>query len=283
MKKRFFGIYVEIGNLCNLKCSFCSPTKRAPRRMSAEEFASLLPKIAPFTDNVYLHVLGEPMCHPELDVMLKELSRFDMKASITTNGTLLKSRGDIILNNAASVHRVSISLHSLEANCGADISAAEYISSSLEFAKRASELGIYTVFRLWNLDGDKNTMNSDIISEIYEAFPPPHEKRYTGLRLAKNVFLEYASVFTWPKDSAAEPVLEGTCHGLSAHVAILVDGSVVPCCLDSDGDMVLGNIFEQELTDILSGERAMAMKRGFECRKYVEPLCQRCTYARRFK
>ena len=37
--------YVEITNRCNLACSFCPKTKRAPRTMSAQEFGLVLSRL----------------------------------------------------------------------------------------------------------------------------------------------------------------------------------------------------------------------------------------------
>ena len=286
MKARFSGIYVEIGNICNLRCSFCSGTKREGRVMSAAEFAEVAEKIKGYTDKVYLHVLGEPLCHPELAAILDSCRQSGIKASVTTNGTLLSSRGYTLLERADAVHRVSISLHSFEANSGYSRSLSEYVGAAMDFADAAAERGIYSVFRLWNMDSDagegKNEFNSHIIALLRERYHGEWAKRYTGYRIARNIFLEFAGLFDWPRDSTAAPVTDGYCHALSSQIAILADGSVVPCCLDCDGDMTLGNIFVSSLADVLSTERAERMKRGFEQRKFTESLCQRCTYARRF-
>lgn len=286
MKKSFSGIYVEISNLCNLHCSFCSGTDRPSRRMSAREFAMIAERIKGYTDKVYLHVLGEPLCHPELDLILAACRENSLKASVTTNGTLLAERGAVLLDNADAVHRVSISLHSFEANSGYSRSLCEYVAEAMDFADLAAERGIYSVFRLWNMDSDAglgaNGFNSNIISLLRERYHGEWAKRYTGYRLARNIFIEFAGLFDWPRNSTAEPIEEGYCHALSSQIAILADGSVVPCCLDCDGDITLGNIFDSSLADVLSTERAERMKRGFEQRRFTESLCQRCTYARRF-
>ena len=85
----FDRVYVEIGNICNMKCSFCAGTKRAPRQMSVEEFEDVCKKLVGHTENLYLHVMGEPLLHPELDLLLKIAKKYGYKVSITTNGSLL--------------------------------------------------------------------------------------------------------------------------------------------------------------------------------------------------
>ena len=63
---RFSKVYVEISNLCNLSCAFCPGTKRKKKAMTEDEFAALLPKLRPYTDFLYFHLMGEPLCHPKL-------------------------------------------------------------------------------------------------------------------------------------------------------------------------------------------------------------------------
>lgn len=280
-------IYVEIGNACNLHCAFCPPIKRPKKQMTPSDFAHVCEKIKNHTRYVYLHVMGEPLLHPSLDELLTIAEDNSLRVCITTNGTLLKRTRDVLLAHAKALHKLSISLHCIEGNEGTDLSMNEYLCECFDFAKCAAELGIFTVFRLWNLDeGGRegaNAQNEYIESALHSAFSEEWTSRRTGFRLEKNTFLEYAGIFTWPVESDAEPIEHGRCHGMLDQLAILVDGSVVPCCLDSEGEITLGNIFSQTLDEILASERAVAMAEGLKCGKLTEPLCQKCTYARRFK
>ena len=277
-------LYVEIGNICNLSCSFCPKTKRKPRQMTADEFEEILVKSKGLVRYIYLHVMGEPLLHPELDKMLSLAEKYSMPVCITTNGTLLKSRGEILLSHADIVHKVSVSLHAPEGNSMYDLD--DYLSSAVSFARAASEAGIFTVLRLWNEDGadadGRNLSNPEIEKFLYSSFEGPYTKRPRGLRLAKYIFLEYGDTFVWPIESEAEERESLYCHALSDQVAILADGTAVPCCLDSEGVMALGNIFESSLADILCGERAVKIKKGFDGGCAEEPLCKKCSYARRF-
>lgn len=280
----FDRIYVEIGNICNMSCSFCAGTKRAPKRMSAREFEEVCKKLFGFGENLYFHVMGEPLLHPELDKFLKIAKAYGYKVSITTNGTLLKKAEPILFENADAIHRVSVSLHAPEGN---GIYALDtYLDSAFSFAKEFSAIDKNVVFRLWNLDtsdreGD-NSLNAKILERLKETYTGEWIKRYSGYRIAYRTFLEFDGIFTWPSESCAEPKEEGRCHALTRQIAILADGTVVPCCLDSDGSMPLGNIFVSDMSDILEGELAKQMKKGFEAHKMVHPVCQKCTYARRF-
>ena len=281
----FDRVYVEIGNICNMKCSFCSGTKRAPMQMTPDELKVVCEKLRGHTENIYFHVMGEPLLHPELDALLKVAKEYGYKVSITTNGTLLKKRGDVLLENADALHRVSISLHAPEGN-GMDTTLFEYLDSAIAFAKSFSVLDKNVIFRLWNLDSldraGENTLNSEILDRLKKAYTGEWIKRYSGYRLAYRTFLELDEIFTWPSESVAEPTDTGRCHALKRQIAILADGTVVPCCLDADANINLGNLFREDLDAILSSPRARAIYDGFSCRRAVEPLCRKCGYAKRF-
>ena len=282
----FQRIYVEIGNICNLHCSFCPSTSREQRRMNADEFRTVCERLLGHTEYLYLHVMGEPLYHPELCTFLDIAKEYGYKICITTNGTLLPVKQDALLSRAEAIHRISISLHCIEGN-GAENTMENYLNNCISFAKKAAEAGIYTVFRLWNLDSAEgsgaNKENALIEETIKREFQGEWQKRWSGFRVAKNIFLEYAGLFTWPGESTAQAQDEGYCHGLCDQIAILADGTVVPCCLDSEGVIKLGNVFDEELSAILSGERAKNIREGFENGKMTEDLCKKCTYARRFK
>ena len=277
-------VYVEIGNICNLKCSFCPGTKRAARRMSALEFESVCRKISGKCENVFLHVMGEPLYHPEIEEILSIAEKYSLKISLTTNGTLLSSRRELLLRYRDILHRVSISLHAPEGN-GKSIGKG-YLSSAISFAKEMAPLGVNVIFRLWNLDTDEragqNSENAFIEDELHREYPEEWQKRYSGYRIAYRTFLEYDGIFVWPSESCAVGTDRARCHALKQQVAILADGTVVPCCLDSDGNIPLGNIFVSDLDEILSSEPAVAIARGFAAGKAVHPLCKKCTYRERF-
>ena len=270
-------VYIEITNICNMSCSFCHGHKRKPRRMTAEEFSLVLDRISGQTEYIYYHLMGEPLTHPNLPDFIKTANGRGFKSIITTNGTLLKSRGDELLS--AGVHKVNISLHSFEN--GSESDHAEYVFALAEFAKKASSKGVITVFRLWNkgVDGGRNKAAIELLKSHIQG---EWSENTRGIRIKDKLFLEWGERFEWP-DSEAE--IKGErffCYGLKDQFGILADGTVVPCCLDSDGVIDLGNIFYEESEAILNSERALNMVNGFKCGKASEELCKRCGYAQRF-
>ncbi len=271
--------YLEISNICNLHCSFCPGTRREKRMLSAAEFRLLAGKLRGYTEYLYFHLMGEPLLHPLLAEFLAIAEELGFRVMITTNGTLLSQAGETLLSSGA-VHKVNLSLQSFEANAPGDLRA--YLDGCIDFAIKAAEGGILCEFRLWN-QGGLEERNREILALLGERFPAPWQPSRSGQRLAERIWLDPGERFDWP-DLEKESLRErGFCYGLRDQIGVLCDGTVVPCCLDHEGDVPLGNLFHQELDEILASPRARAIYEGFSRRQVVEPLCRRCGYAGRFQ
>ena len=279
MKKRFQKIYLEISNICNLQCAFCPGTSRNPGVMTEDEFLSLLPKLRPWSDYLYFHLMGEPLCHPLLERFLMHAGEAGFKVILTTNGTLLKKQQEVLLS-APGLHKVNISLHAFEAN-DLSIPFSEYLSRCFSFGQAALGKKL-VVYRLWN-QGGAEELNSQILTALETAFPKPWAEERRGVRLADRIYLEYGDKFDWPDLTAPDGGNAVFCYGLRDQIGVLCDGTVVPCCLDHNGDLSLGNLHRQSLRDILSSPRATAIYEGFQHRTATEELCRKCGYARRFR
>ena len=277
--KRFNKIYLEISNVCNLKCAFCPGTKRKSHIMTEEEFSSLLPKIRPYSDYLYFHLMGEPLLHPHLERFLELAGDAGFKVILTTNGTLVAKQQEMLLRSPA-LHKINISLHAFEAN---DLSVpfSQYLNDCFMFGQAAEGKKI-VVYRLWN-NGGQDEMNAAILDAMKAHFPAPWDEARKGTRIGQKVFLEYGDKFDWPDLSAEDGGERVFCYGLRDQLGVLCDGTVVPCCLDHDGDIALGNLHKDELAHILETDRAKAIYEGFSGKKAVEELCRRCGYARRFQ
>ncbi len=278
--------YVEITNICNRQCSFCPGTQRPPRRMTLSEFDTVTNRLRGVTEYLYYHVMGEPLTHPLLPDFIRLAGEKGFKSAITTNGTLLPARGQEICD--AGVYKVNLSVHSFED--GDDAAAhGRYLDGLLDFAAMATARGVLVILRLWNLDERGQPLGGDnarVLDELHARFPDtpatPWKHSTRGIRLRDKLHLEYGDRFLWPDMGAADGGERVFCYGLKDHFAILADGRVVPCCLDREGAITLGNIFDSPAEDILASSRAAAMREGFTCRRATEELCRRCGYARRF-
>lgn len=297
-QKPYKRIYVEITNVCNLNCSFCPPISRAPSFMSVEGFQYIVQHIAPYTDYIYLHIKGEPLLHPQLESILNICNSFQIYVNITTNGTLLYKTRDILCNSPA-LRQINISLHSFEQNqteAGHKVTdkLEDYLCEIINFARFLSEhTRTITALRLWNLD--KSKMDKDLVQEntyimnrLSDEFPDSeltsieYSTITRGIKLADKIYLNFDYEFVWPNLDAPYVGDKGSCYGLRTQLGILVDGSVVPCCLDGDGSIVLGNIFQDSLSDILDSPRACQITQGFNNGIITETFCQHCGYRNRF-
>lgn len=273
-------IYLEITNVCNLDCTFCHKTARAKKLMSAQEFDLLIDKLAGKAKYLYFHLMGEPTLHPLLPHFIKTARDKGFLPMITTNGSLLREKGEALLS--ALPYKISISLHAPEAN--AAFAADGYLESCVSFAKEAAARGCIVALRLWNLGSEAD--NSSILEHLHAAFPDEWGKVRGGssLRLADKLFLEWGERFDWPDPALPEcpPDADLFCYGLRDQIGVLVDGTVVPCCLDAEGTLALGNLFVSDLEDVLTSPRAKTIYEGFTHRRAVESFCRTCGYARRF-
>ena len=271
-------VYVEITNVCNMNCSFCHGHHRTKQSMSFNEFSSVLEQLHGKTNYIYYHLMGEPLTHPELPSFLKLAKERGFHSILTTNGTLLNKRGEEIIR--AGVHKVSISVHSFE-DCN-DTEFTNYMNSVIAFAECASKAGIIVVFRLWN-KGYDNGLNDRVYSLLKNEIPGEWVENTRGIRIHNKLHLEWGERFVWPDMDVEEHGDCVYCYGLKDHFGVLVDGTVVPCCMDSEGIIHLGNIFRDDLDEILNSPRATAIKDGFLNHRANETLCKKCGYATRFR
>lgn len=289
-KKSYKRIYVEISNVCNLKCRFCPPLQREPRVMSTQEFERVCAEACKYTDYIYLHLMGEPLLHPKLSELMQIAKSYQLSVQITTNGTLIAEKAEVLLNEPA-LRQVNFSLSSYEAN-DKHLGLKTYLMPIIDFAKQTSIAGRpYVSMRLWNMDTEQikgeNTLNGLFFQILNEAFAltddlQTYMEEHLSRQLMPGVYLNKAEKFKWPDESQKAFGDHLFCYGLKDHIGILADGTVVPCCLDHAGTIALGNVLKQDLEDIIHSDRAQKMKSGFEQRKAVEHLCQTCGYATRF-
>ncbi|CAM5207188.1 Radical SAM protein with 4Fe4S-binding SPASM domain OS=Ureibacillus acetophenoni OX=614649 GN=SAMN05877842_108159 PE=4 SV=1 [Ureibacillus acetophenoni] len=288
--KTFKKVYVEIISVCNLACSFCPPTNRTKGIIKVEDFKRILDQLKPHTKYIYLHVKGEPLMHPRIDQLLNAAHEKGFKVNITTNGTLIKKNREKLLCKPA-LRQINFSLHSFDGHEGSE-NREKYLGDILEFVREAKEQGILISYRLWNLQRGQSTdlarrrnrETLDIIEKEYNLDYKIEEKVVPGggVKVAHNVYLNQDHEFRWPSLLAPEDEGKGFCHALRSHAAILVDGTVVPCCLDGDGIIKLGNVNEQSFSEIVEGERANRIVDGFSNRVAVEELCRKCGFRQKF-
>ena len=277
MSKRFNKIYIEITNKCNLTCSFCSKDILPKREMTPSEFEEIIYKVKNYTDIVYLHVKGEPLLHSNLDEILTICDNNNIKVNITTNGTLLMNKKNILLNHY--IRKINISLH-------CENNYTNYYENVFKVCDELSRKSII-IYRIWTLSSlDLDRISTNIVEKLNNHYHLSTDivhkiKKEKNIKINNNIFVDKDYEFDWPIINQNKRNI-GTCLGTRSHIAILSNGDVVPCCLDSNGVNRLGNIFDNDLDFILNSELFRKINSGFQNNKIVSDLCQSCTYCKRF-
>ena len=277
MSKRFSKIYVEITNKCNLSCSFCSIDNLDKKEMTPNEFRIVIDKIKNYTDNIYLHVKGEPLLHSHLDEILDICDNNKINVRITTNGTLLENKRNLLLKH--NIKQINVSLHS-ENNLH---NYFDKVFNTCDLLSKNTAI-IYRIWALPTLNLDKlSTEIVDKINNHYKLSPEIVNKIMTekNIKIKENIYLDKDYEFEWPEINTKKSDY-GTCLGTKSHIAILSNGNITPCCLDSNGIITLGNIFNDNLDDVINSELFKTINQGFNNNKVVHRLCQSCTYRLRF-
>lgn len=270
---RFQKIYIEITNICNLNCSFCSKDTRLKEEMSLDNFERILKEITPYTKMIYLHVKGEPLMHSKLKEVLLLTKKYNFKVKITTNGTLLKEKCNI-LNEVDNIKQINISLQ-------AENKKANYFEDIFEAVELLSKK-ISIVYRIWLLNNyHLNKLSTIIVDKIINYYKIDLKEEILtkkNINIKKNIFLDKDNKFIWPQNTKKNNHKLGRCLGTRSHIAILVNGDVVPCCLDSNGIITFGNIFQNSLNEILENKKFKEINLGFKNGIIVHNLCKNCEF-----
>lgn len=262
----FKKIYVEITNVCNLNCRFCHGTKRKKEFISLDNFKKLLEELKGYTKYLYFHVMGEPLLHPMINELIDVAHEEGFLINLTSNGYFIKK----IMDNK-NVRQVNVSLHGLALENGKSLN--EYFNDLFEATDKMVQNGTYISYRLWA----KSPFRKEIISKLEEKYHVAITEN-NNVKLSHNIFLEFDNEFIWPDLNNDYFSEDGSCLGCRSHIGVLVDGTVVPCCLDSEGLIRLGNIYKQKLDDIINSELFINIKNGFLNNKKIHELCKHCNF-----
>lgn len=277
--KKYKKIYVEITNICNLNCSFCSKVEKPLKSISKEEFTHVINEIKDFTDNIYLHVKGEPLLHKDLDELLTIADNNNVNVNITTNGVLFPNKVELLKRHKC-LKKINFSLHS-------ENNVENYLENIFTSVDKLPET-ITKVYRLWTLkDNTLDEKSTETVEKIKKYYNLSEEivdklKKENNVKINPSIYVDKDNEFEWPSVNKNENN-EGFCMALKTQVAILVDGTVVPCCLDSNGNIPLGNIYKEKFIDIINSKRCLDLRKSFQDKHPCEKLCLNCTYKNRFK
>lgn len=276
--KKYRKIYIEITNICNLNCSFCSKVNRKKEYMSLNNFKEILNKIKDYTDYIYLHVKGEPLLNPNVIDMIKLCEEYNIKVNLTTNGTLFPQLVEQ-LKECKNLNKINFSLHS-------ENNYTDYCENIFKSVDKLPDT-VTAIYRLWTLkDNELDEKSTNIVNKISEYYHLSAKtvekiKSENNVKINSTIYVDKDNEFEWPTLNNSE-MSSGYCYALKTQIAILVDGTVVPCCLDSDGIINLGNINNMSLDEIIHSNRYQKLQKSFQDRKPCEELCQKCTFKNKF-
>jgi radical SAM protein with 4Fe4S-binding SPASM domain len=286
---KFFRIYIELTNVCGLSCSFC-PTKELPsKQMDLEFFEKTIVQAKKYTKEIACHVVGDPLTLSNLNEYLDVIHKHGLKAMLTSSGYFLKKHSYETLFHPC-VKQINISLNSFNKN-DTSLTFEQYIKPVLDLcqAKLSLEKELFINLRVWNLDElmSEREFNNTLFSKLSSTFDVElnlddiYKQKPKSIRLDNKILVHFDNYFEWPSLSN-QNYGDGTCQGLDSHIGILASGKVVPCCLDCDGIIELGDLHDNTLDEILSFKRATNMINGFKNAIAIEELCQKCSYKNRF-
>lgn len=286
----FERIYIEISNICNLQCTFCPEVVRDKKIISVEDFRAHAIQAKPLAKQVCLHLMGEPLGHPQFAEIVKICDELELKIFLTTNGTLIKRHAETVLN-WKHLEQINFSVHSYFANTSRQ-TLEQYLNPILDFCESSLEKknDYYINLRLWNLASvnaqlEQNLQVYDLVEKKFDV--SLNENVDVRVQKSKKVkdklYLHFDTEFEWPTLKREVLSTKGTCYGLRKQLAIHANGDVVPCCLDKEAVLKLGSVANGDsLRDIMKSDRAMKIKSGFERGELLEELCQKCQYVERF-
>lgn len=280
---QFYRVNVEITNICGLACSFCPPKTEAPKKMSTELFAKIAKELQSYTDLVALHLMGDPLTLSNLHDYLDICHENRLQVELTTSGFYISNVSSDTLFHPA-VRQLNISLNSFHKN-PPKTTFEEYMRPILLACetKLQHHPKPFINLRLWNMDEmqSDSEYNARILALLEERFGVKIEPKGGGVRIASKILLHYDSYFEWPSLESSHSS-HAACLGLKSHFGILADGRVVPCCLDSNGVIDLGDLSKERLEDVLQSKRVKAIQEGFAQGRAIEELCRKCSYKDRF-
>ncbi|MGE4509774.1 MAG: SPASM domain-containing protein [Sulfurimonadaceae bacterium] len=258
--------------------------------MPLELFENINRQLQPYTKELAYHIMGDPLVVSTLASYLDISAKYGFKVNITTTANNLKTQMYGMLAHDA-IKQINFSINSYNANSHKK-SLQEYLGPILGFCSYALEekKEFFINLRVWNFDEEQSAkaFNHEVFERINAHFATSidaeaiYEQKPKSIKVARKIFLHFEDYFAWPSLQAPSIGERGFCYGLSSHFGILSSGKVVPCCLDKDGVIDLGDLRQQSVAEVLSSKRSIAIKEGFKNFRAVEELCQKCEYRTRF-
>jgi len=265
-------VAVQIIDGCLQSCSYCpfplfgGDILNQRNLMSLKEFAEILKKVEEFADDAVLalSLWGEPALHSQIAELLEETVKHKKiyplveTSGIGWNKDTLKR----ISENVGNVVQWIVSLDAHERNL-----YKELRGEGMEEALHTCDI----LFSLFPGRVHVQAVRMKYNEENLETFFREWKKRTPNVIIQK--YDHFCNFLPQRKVTDLSPVKRHPCWHLKRDLVILLDGTVPLCREDIKRNYILGNIFEQELSEIWQeGERYYLE----QLKGIYNPLCEKC-------
>jgi MoaA/NifB/PqqE/SkfB family radical SAM enzyme len=244
--------WADVTSECNLKCIMCPQSRGLkPRqaKMPVEMFRSIIDDVRENHPLIKLYLSGEPLLHEGLFEMIEYAGAGGCRTMIHTNATALtKEMSERILASALTFLCFSFD------GCTPEI--YERLRPPASFAQVSSNIRQYLDLRR-QCGGGPHTAIEIIRMRETEGLLTDFVQEWMAAG-ADDVHI--VDCLTWhglvdDRRIGCRPDAAGykPCAAPFQHGCILSDGTVVPCCLDVNGRMPLGNVAATRFRDIWAG------------------------------
>ena len=239
--KNITSLIIEPTNTCNLRCTFCFVTDGMTRDGGFMDFNRFKKIIDDCTDleHLCMHNWGEPLLHKDIFRMIEYAKNKGVNYVVmNTNGTLLTDKMiNRIVNSKLDIIRFSIdgSAETFKRVRGVELENIEKNIKKLKIIKekKRPELKMGVVF----------TVEEDTEGDA-EEYINHWEKIVDHVRLQPKLI-------TSPRTEVC-PEPFGKDYG---KLVVLWDGRVIPCCVDYNANLMIGNIQNDTIPNLWKSEK----------------------------
>lgn len=268
-------LQIESTARCNAKCSFC-PVGLGLERPVGEMSDELVDKIladahALGIDRVLLFLNGEPFIFKRFFGWLHKLRHYGMKTHVFTNGaSLTRDKADQLASFHDVVELVCFSVSGKDAESQRRIMNLDFdrvIQNIRYFANDA------------NYNGFADTT---IIKQVYVSMPniegTAYQNQWKQLWAKEGIKAQVNPNFNWGGRVGHDKGGFTSYCGRLDHMTVLWDGRVNLCCMDGHGEVILGDLNHQTISEVYNGEVAKHYRSlHTQGRQSELKLCDICT------
>ncbi len=270
---------IQITDHCPQACSYCpftldSDPRKGTAHMPADKFAELCKKIVDFTgDAVFnLSMWGEPASHPEIGKLIRSaLAAGEQGWGVPVSKVIIETSGigwdESLLQELASEYPDGrlmwiVSLDASDSSLYTSLRGEGQIEAEKTAGTLSDLFGRYC----W-LQAVRMNENEEHLDGFYKKW------NGEGRQVIIQKYDSYGELLPERQPADLSPLNRVACWHLKRDMCVLLDGSVPVCRVMMGREQALGNVFEQNLSDIWA--RGEELYQEHVSGKYPGP-CEKC-------